>query len=244
MTLRLAAVDLGASSGRVMLGRVGPAQLDLTEVHRFWNGPVRVGDTLHWDILHLYREILTGLRKANTLADGELAGVGIDSWAVDYGLLDRRGKLLGNPVHYRDARTTGVMERVLQQVSADELYAVTGLQQLPFNTIYQLAAEEELQRAETLLMIPDLLSYWLTGKPGAEATNASTTQLYDVRARGWSERLAERIGVPGGLLPEIREAGQVIGALLPAVAEETGLDPATPVIAVGSHDTASSVVAV
>ncbi|GAA1604020.1 rhamnulokinase family protein [Kribbella sancticallisti] len=260
MTLRLAAVDLGASSGRVMLGRVGPGQLELTEVHRFWNGPVQVGDTLHWDILALYREILVGLRKAGALESGAreasaggagaaggergLQGIGIDSWAVDYGLLDGRGKLLGNPVHYRDARTDGVMERVLQKVSADELYAVTGLQQLPFNTIYQLAAEDRLEQAEMLLMIPDLLSYWLTGQPGAEATNASTTQLYDVRARGWSDTLAQRIGVPAGLLPEIREAGQVIGPLLQAVAEETGLEPTTPVIAVGSHDTASSVVAV
>ena len=239
MTLRLAAVDLGASSGRVMLGRVGPRELELTEAHRFWNGPVRLGDTLHWDILHLYREILVGLRST----DG-VDGIGIDSWAVDYGLLDRSGRLIGNPVHYRDSRTDGVMERVLQRVSADALYAVTGLQQLPFNTIYQLAAEQDLEQAETLLMIPDLLNYWLTGQIGAEATNASTSQLYNVRARGWSETLAQQIGVPARLLPEIREAGQVIGPLLPAVAEETGLDPATPVIAVGSHDTASSVVAV
>ncbi|GAA1618312.1 rhamnulokinase family protein [Kribbella alba] len=239
MSLRLAAVDLGASSGRVMVGCVGVDRLELTQVHRFWNGPVRLRDTLHWDILGLYRETLAGLGKA-----GRLDGLGIDSWAVDYGLLDGEGKLLGNPVHYRDARTDGVMERVLRTVPADDLYAVTGLQQLPFNTIYQLVAERSLDRAETLLMIPDLLAYWLTGRLGAEATNASTTQLYDVRARGWSETLARRVGVPAGLLPEIREAGQMIGPLLPEVAEETGLDPATPVIAVGSHDTASSVVAV
>ncbi|HEY0618421.1 MAG TPA: rhamnulokinase family protein [Kribbella sp.] len=239
MSLRLAAVDLGASSGRVMVGCVGVDRLELTQVHRFWNGPVRLRDTLHWDILGLYRETLAGLGKA-----GRLDGLGIDSWAVDYGLLDGEGKLLGNPVHYRDARTDGVMERVLRTVPAEDLYAVTGLQQLPFNTIYQLVAERSLDRAETLLMIPDLLAYWLTGRIGAEATNASTTQLYDVRARGWSETLARRVGVPTGLLPEIREAGQVIGPLLPEVAEETGLDPATPVIAVGSHDTASSVVAV
>ncbi|MDX6248577.1 MAG: rhamnulokinase [Kribbellaceae bacterium] len=239
MSLRLAAVDLGASSGRVMVGCVGVDRLELTQVHRFWNGPVRLRDTLHWDILGLYRETLAGLGKA-----GQLDGLGIDSWAVDYGLLDGEGKLLGNPVHYRDARTDGVMERVLRTVPAEDLYAVTGLQQLPFNTIYQLVAERSLDRAETLLMIPDLLAYWLTGRLGAEATNASTTQLYDVRARGWSETLARRVGVPMGLLPEIREAGQVIGPLLPEVAEETGLDPATPVIAVGSHDTASSVVAV
>jgi rhamnulokinase len=133
---------------------------------------------------------------------------------------------------------------VLQTIPADDLYAVTGLQQLPFNTIYQLVAEGSLEQAGTLLMIPDLLAYWLTGKLGGEATNASTTQLYDVRARGWSEELATRAGVPARLLPALREAGDVIGSLLPAVAEEAGLDPATPVIAVGSHDTASSVVAV
>ena len=239
MSLRLAAVDLGASSGRVMVGCVGESRLELTEVHRFWNGPVRVRDTLHWDILGLYRETLAGLGKA-----GSLDGLGIDSWAVDYGLLDREGKLLGNPVHYRDARTAGVMDRVLRTVPAGDLYAVTGLQQLPFNTIYQLVAETFLERAATLLMIPDLLAYWLTGQLGVEATNASTTQLYDVRARAWSETLADRVGVPVRLLPELREPGQVIGPLLPEVAEETGLDPATPVIAVGSHDTASSVVAV
>lgn len=239
MSRRLAAVDLGASSGRVMLGRVGPGELELTEVHRFANGPVRLRDTLHWDILGLYRETLAGLTSA-----GPLDGIGIDSWAVDYGLLDRAGNLLGNPVHYRDARTEGIAERVLRTIPADELYAITGLQQLPFNTIYQLAAEPLLEQAETLLLIPDLLGYWLTGQVGAERTNASTTQLYDVRAAGWSETLAQRLGVPGKVLPGLREPGEVIGRLLPSVAAETGLGPATPVIAVGSHDTASSVVAV
>jgi rhamnulokinase len=236
---RVAAVDLGASSGRVMLGAVGDGRLDLTEIHRFWNGPVRVRDTLHWDILHLYRSMLDGLRST-----GPVDGVGIDSWAVDYGLLDNAGRLLGNPVHYRDSRTDGVMERLLENVEAGELYDITGLQQLPFNTIYQLVVEPFLSQGRTLLMIPDLLGYWLTGEIGAERTNASTTQLYDVRARAWSKRLAAQVGVPPGVLPVLREPGDVIGTLLPAVAEETGLDPATPVIAVGSHDTASSVVAV
>jgi rhamnulokinase len=241
VTVRVAAVDLGASSGRVMLGRVGPQSLELAETHRFWNGPVRLRNTLHWDVLGLYRETLAGLSKT-----GPVDGIGIDSWAVDYGLLDRDGALLGNPVHYRDARTEGVMEQVLSTVPADDLYAVTGLQQLPFNTIYQLVATgpDSLKSAESLLLIPDLLSYWLTGEIGAEATNASTTQLYDVRARRWSESLAQRVGVPARLLPELREAGQVIGRLLSAVAEEIGLSDTTPVIAVGSHDTASSVVAV
>ncbi|ADB29388.1 carbohydrate kinase FGGY [Kribbella flavida DSM 17836] len=242
MSLRLAAVDLGASSGRVMVGRVGPDTLELSEVHRFSNGPVRVQGTLHWDILRLYQETLAGLGEA--ARTGPLDGLGIDSWAVDYGLLDAEGRLLGNPVHYRDSRTDGVMDGVLRKIPAEDLYAVTGLQQLPFNTIYQLVAERALDRATSLLLIPDLLSYWLTGVAGAEATNASTTQLYDVRFRTWSADLAGRIGVPLELLPPLREPGQVIGPVLPEVAEETGLDATTPVIAVGSHDTASSVVAV
>ena len=223
----------------MMLGVVGDGQLELSEVHRFWNGPVRLRDTLHWDVLHLYRSVLDGLRTA-----GSVDGVGIDSWAVDYGLLDASGRLLGNPVHYRDSRTEGVMDRVLETISAEDLYAITGLQQLPFNTIYQLAAEGLLGQAETLLMIPDLLGYWLTGEVGAERTNASTTQLYDVRARSWSAELAERVGVPASILPTLREPGDVVGTLLSEVAEETGLSLSTPVIAVGSHDTASSVVAV
>ncbi|HZX02680.1 rhamnulokinase family protein [Kribbella sp.] len=252
---RVAAVDLGASSGRVMLGEVGPRVLQLRELNRFWNGPVRIRGTLHWDVLHLYRSILDGLQAA-----GPLDGIGIDSWAVDYGLLDRDGRLLGNPVHYRDSRTDGVIERVLALVPARELYAVTGLQQLPFNTVYQLAAEQQLADAATFLMIPDLLAYWLTGEIGVERTNASTTQLYDVSAQDWSEELIARLGelqqggfgpagrrqlVPGSglrrIFPLLREPGDVIGNVLP---DETGLPPGIPVIAVGSHDTASAVVAV
>ncbi|HEY5180257.1 MAG TPA: FGGY family carbohydrate kinase, partial [Dermatophilaceae bacterium] len=188
--LTVAAVDLGASSGRVMAGRVGTGSLDLLEVHRFVNGPVRIGPTLHWDVLGLYREVLHGLSIA--AREHDLAGIGIDSWAIDYGLLDASGALLGNPVHYRDNRTAGVLECVLKTVSADELYAVTGLQQLPFNTIYQLVSAlgtEQFVAADRLLLIPDLLGYWLTGQVGAEATNASTTQLYDVRARTWATDL-------------------------------------------------------
>ncbi|MET9313033.1 rhamnulokinase family protein [Kribbella sp. NPDC003505] len=233
---RVAAVDLGASSGRVMLGSVGPEVLELRELNRFWNGPVRVHGTLHWDLLHLYRSVLDGLHLA-----GRIDSVGIDSWAVDYGLLDTHGRLLGNPVHYRDSRTDGVMERVLSTVPASELYAVTGLQQLPFNTVYQLAAEELFSDAATLLMIPDLLAYWLTGEIGVERTNASTTQLYDVAARDWSDQLISRIGLPRRVFPRLWEPGDVIGNMLP---DETGPAGEVPVIAVGSHDTASAVVAV
>jgi rhamnulokinase len=235
---RVAAVDLGASSGRVMLGSVGANVLELHELNRFWNGPVRVSGRLHWDVLHLYRAMLEGLHLA-----GPIDSVGIDSWAVDYGLLDSSGHLLSNPVHYRDSRTDGVMERVLATITASELYAVTGLQQLPFNTIYQLAAESgtPLTAASSLLMIPDLLSYWLTGVVGVERTNASTTQLYDVHARDWSDELISRVGLPRRVFPRLWEPGDVVGDVLP---DETGLAPGIPVIAVGSHDTASAVVAV
>ena len=243
--LNVAAVDLGASSGRVMVGRVGSQTLDLLEVHRFTNGPVRVGPTLHWDVLGLYREVLHGLSAAGRAH--HLAGIGIDSWAVDYGLLDASGALLGNPVHYRDNRTEGALDRVQNSVSADELYAVTGLQQLPFNTIYQLVSAldtPQLQVADQFLLIPDLFGYWLTGQVGAEATNVSTTQLYDVRSRTWATHLAERVGIPTRLLPSLREAGDVVGDLLPNVVRDLGLHATIPVVAVGSHDTASSVVAI
>jgi len=239
-TLRLAAVDLGATSGRVMVGTVGPRLLDLEEVHRFPNGPARAADgSLHWDIRRLHREVLAGLRAA-----GPVDAVGIDSWAVDYGLLDGAGRLLGDPYSYRDARTEGVAERVRSAVGPEELYAVTGLQHLPFNTLYQLAAEPSFDGVAALLMVPDLLGYWLTGSVGAEATNASTTQLYDVRARAWATGLAERVDVPARILPPLRRAGDLVGTLLPDVAEATGLPGSTPVVAVGSHDTASAVVAV
>jgi rhamnulokinase len=238
----VAAVDLGASSGRVMTGHVGPGLLELREVHRFPNIPVRAGGTLHWDILGLYREVTEGLAAA--AAGATLASAGIDSWGVDYGLLDSGGALLGNPVHYRDSRTDGVVERVLAAVQAAELYQVTGIQQLPINTLCQLVAAAgtpQLAAAATLLLIPDLLGYWLTGSVGAEITNASTTQLLDVRERTWATSLMERAGIPAGLFPALRGPGDVIGELLPEV---SGPPAGLPVIAVGSHDTASAVVSV
>jgi rhamnulokinase len=237
--MSIAAVDLGAASGRVMTATVAPDRLDLTEVRRFPNGPVRVAGTLHWDILGLYGNILDGLREA-----GPISSIGVDSWGVDYGLLDSSGALVGNPVHYRDGRTDGVMDSVVAKVGAETLYDIAGLQFLPFNTIYQLLATRDLGRAETMLLIPDLIAYWLTGSVGAELTNASTTGLLDVRTRTWAGGLAKRLGIRPGLLPPLREPGDVIGPLLPEVADETGLAAETPVVAVGSHDTASAVAAV
>ena len=241
-TLRLAAVDLGATSGRVMLAEIGPDRLDLHEVHRFPNGPLGVGDGLFWDFPALQQGVLTGLERA--AAEGRLHGIGIDSWGVDYGLLDATGELVGNPYSHRDRRTDGVGDRVIAEVGAEALYDVNGLQQLPFNTIYQLVASlgtPELTRARTMLLIPDLLGHWLTGEVGAERTNASTTGLYDVRSRQWATDLAARVGVPTGLLPPIRDPGSVLGPVLPAVSPRLA---GVPVVAVGSHDTASAVVGV
>ena len=247
-TPTFAAVDLGASSGRVMTARVGDGTLDLTEVRRFPNRPVRANGTLYWDILGLYGNVLDGLRDAASAAPagpGGLVSVGIDSWAVDYGLLDGDGDLLGTPVHYRDSRTAGVMERVRAEVGDDLLYAVSGLQFLPFNTVFQLVADRaRLDRAATLLLIPDLLAYWLTGEIGAERTNASTTGLLDVRDGTWSPTLLDRLGLPSAPLPKLREPGEVIGAPRPDVATETGVPGDLAVTAVASHDTASAVAAV
>ncbi|MFD4601366.1 rhamnulokinase family protein [Streptomyces sp. NPDC058464] len=242
-----AAVDLGASSGRVMVGRVGPDSLELTEAHRFANRPVRVPEGLRWDVLALYAGVLEGLRAAGAHCGGRLDSVGIDSWAVDYGLLDGDGALLGNPVHYRDARTEGVAEQVWATLPAPELYAGTGLQYAPFNTLYQLAAarsDAQFALAERLLLIPDLLSYWLTGEQGTELTNASTTQLIDPRTRDWSYEVADRLGIDLGLFAPLRRPGDPAGVLRPEVLEETGLTGPVPVTAVGSHDTASAVAAV
>ncbi len=241
-----AAVDLGASSGRVMAGRVGPGELALDEVHRFPNRPVRTGATLHWDILGLYRGVLDGLRAVGERA-GRPASVGIDSWAVDYGLLDGDGALIGNPVHYRDERTAGMADLAATKIAPNRLYGATGLQTLPFNTVYQLMAARgtpALDAAHQLLLIPDLISYWLTGEQGTELTNASTTQLIDPRTGSWSLEVADALGIDLGLFPPLRHPGDHAGLLLPSVLDETGLDGDIPVTAVGSHDTASAVAGV
>lgn len=235
-----------------MVGHVGPDRLALEEVHRFRNQPVAVPDrtgamTLHWDLLSIHRELTTGLQSA--LSKGCLDSLAIDSWAIDYGLLDHRGRLLGNPVSHRDARTQGLMTRVASAISAAELYETTGVQQLPFNTLYQLVADldgSQLPAADLMLLIPDLLGFWMTGQIGAEATNASTTQLYDVRTGTWATEIAERLAIPVGILPPLREPGEVIGPLLPQYANDLGRygRSSLNLVTVGSHDTASAVVAV
>jgi rhamnulokinase len=242
----VAAVDLGASSGRVMVGRVGPNELELTEVHRFPNEPVRLPDGLHWDILRLYREVLAGIRDAARVAD-DLLSIGIDSWAVDYGLLDESGTLLGDPFHYRDDRTAEAVGAVHDVIAPPDLYARTGLQFLPFNTIYQLVAARgsaSFGAARTMLLVPDLLGYWLSGARVAEATNASTTALLDVHRRTWDVDLAASLAIPPSLLAPLAAPGDVIGPLRDEAREETGTPAATVLTLVGSHDTASAVVGV
>ncbi|MBO1330308.1 rhamnulokinase family protein [Streptomyces sp. VRA16 Mangrove soil] len=237
-----AAVDLGASSGRVMTAQVTPDTLTLTETHRFPNRPARTPDGLHWDILGLYTGILDGLRKT-----GGVRSVGIDSWAVDHGLLDADGHLLGNPFHYRDTRTDHIAEKVWATIPPAELYAATGIQYAPFNTLYQLAAAQGTAQhaaAARLLLIPDLLTYWLTGQQGTELTNASTTQLIDPTTGDWAHGVASRAGIDLALFPPLRRPGDPAGDLLPHVLEETGLTGPVPVVTVASHDTASAVAAV
>ena len=237
----VAAVDLGASSGRVMVGEVARDRLRLQPVARFANGPVRTPDGLHWDVLGLCREALAGLRRATQASEHPLVSVAVDSWAVDYGLL-RHGRLLGTPYHYRDERRCEEgPARVLAQVPLEELQARNGLQHLPFNTVYQLAADPWVVDAETLLLVPDLLGFWFTGRAVTEVTNASTTGLLDPRTTDWDRGLIDLLGLPGGLFTELVRPGDVVGELSPHVLDEVGVD-ALRLVAVGSHDTASAVV--
>ncbi|MFT4135642.1 rhamnulokinase [Microbacterium sp.] len=240
----IAAIDLGATSGRVLLARVGSDTLTSSTVARFANEPVATNDGLHWDMLALYDAAVLGLRTAFR-QEPSITSIGVDSWAVDYGLL-REGRLLGEPFHYRDARTATGVERVHERVTHAALFARNGLQFLPFNTLYQLAAEPSalLGVADTALLIPDLLSFWLTGRARAERTNASTTGLLHVSSREWDDELIAALGLPRGILPPLIDAGEQVGTLLPGVAGRIGAPDGTRVTAVGSHDTASAVVAV
>jgi len=244
MTRTVAAVDLGATSGRVILGRVDRDHIELSTVSRFANRPVRTPDGLHWSAHELYRDIVEGLADAARQAP-ELASIGIDSWAVDYGLL-RGGTLLGVPYSYRDDRNHAAAQRVHELVSPTELYGRNGLQYLPFNTLYQFAADQDaglLSLADGFLLIPDLFANWLTGAVSAERTNASTTGLLSVTSGRWDLELAGRLGLPATMFPELIDPGTDLGGLLPSAVRGIGTTSAR-VTAVGSHDTASAVVAI
>jgi len=242
------AVDLGASNGRVLAGLWDGRRFDLQELHRFPNGPVSVAGHLHTDLPRLWTEVKTGLAACAARFPEPPSGISVDTWGVDYGLLDEAGKLLGNPYHYRDHRTNGVPEALYQRIPAADVYAVTGLQTLPFNTLFQLYSmvrgrDPQLEAAECLLMMPDLFHYLLTGEKAAEYTIASTSQMLDCRGRAWAAGLLGQAGIPARILPRLVPPGTVLGMLRPEIAAETGLAP-TPVIASASHDTASAVAAV
>jgi rhamnulokinase len=244
----LVAVDVGAQSGRVAVGRLSDGRLTVEEVHRFPNEPVLVRGTLYWDALRLMREILDGLAAAGRATGGDVDSVGVDTWGVDFALLDAAGRLVDNPVHHRDRRTDSAMERVFERVPARDLYERTGIQLMPINTIFQLdalvaAGDPALERAERLLLVPDLFHYWLTGIASCELTNATTSQCYDPRAQAWADGVLERVGIPRRLFGDVVAPATTLGFLLPEVAAETRLQRAV-VVAPATHDTASAVAAV
>jgi rhamnulokinase len=232
------AVDLGASSGRVIVGTLDHGKLTLKEMNRFWNGPTEIGGTLYWDFVHLFRNIKEGIANAVAEYGDEIASLGIDTWGVDFGLLDENGKLLGNPVNYRDERSSGMYEKVFEKVSKKDVFNRSGIQFMELNTLYQLMALSlsdavEYRVADKLLFVPDLLNYWLTGEMKAERTFASTSQFYNPVTKDWAYDMLETLGIRTDLFAELVDPGTVIGDM-------DGL----PVVAVGSHDTASAFAAV
>ncbi|HEY5503593.1 MAG TPA: rhamnulokinase family protein, partial [Sedimentisphaerales bacterium] len=244
---RYIAVDLGAESGRVMLGIVSAGKIRLEEVHRFINGPVEQNGSLRWDFSRLMSEVKTGIGKA-AKESGDIAGIGVDSWGVDFGLLDEKGKLIENPYHYRDSRTNGMIEKACELMPKREIYEHTGIQFAQYNSIYQLlsmrlANSPVLAKAKQLIFIADLVSYFLAGKPYAEYTLAGTSQLMDMRTGKWSRAIFEKMNLPIEIMPEVINPGTIVGTLTKNVAKEIGCGE-IPVLAVGSHDTASAVAAV
>ena len=242
------AVDLGAESGRVMLGGVSDEKLSLEEIHRFTNGPIDINGSLHWDFSNTLLEIKSGIKKAAKQANGEVACIAVDSWGVDFGLLDEKGQLLENPYHYRDSRTDGMLEKAFEIVGKRSIYDQTGIQFMQLNTLYQLLAMREsndpiLAKAKTLLFTADLYAYHLCGKPYAEYSLASTSQMLDMSTGQWAKDIFEKLQLPLDIMPPVVQPGTIMGVLTEEVAAELGC-PQIPVAAIGSHDTASAVAAV
>lgn len=240
------ALDLGAESGRGMLGFLEGGKFRLEEIHRFLNGPVRVGDSLFWDVLKMWEEIKTCIKLAGQKYGG-LQGIGVDTWGVDFALLGKGDILLGNPYHYRDKRTNGMLEEAFRRVPKERIYFRTGIQFIQLNTLYQLLAmrvEESplLQIAETFLMMPDLFNFWLTGVKANEFSIATTSQFYNPIQGDWDRELLQDMDIPHHFLQKIVPSGTVLGELLPSVGEEVGLE-GVPVVAVACHDTGSAVAA-
>ena len=245
---RYLAFDLGAESGRAILGTLESGRLTLEELHRFPNVPVRVLGALYWDTLRLWNEIQHGLAIAGRERRLTLDGIGVDTWGVDFALIGSDGALVDNPRHYRDARNNGVPDKTFQVVPREEIFAQTGIQFMQINALYQLysmrlAGAPALESARTLLMMPDLFNYWMTGVAKSELTIASTSQFYNPRRGGWATELFDRLGLPKRILPELVQPGSRLGPLVASVGEPAGLS-AVPVYATGCHDTASAVAAV
>ena len=237
------AVDLGAESGRTIVGSLDGDKLTLTETHRFANGPVRLNDGLHWDVLRLWSDIKDGISKSKPIES-----IGLDTWAIDFALLDKNKSLLSNPFHYRDARTDGMMDEAFKRLPRAEIFSNTGIQFMQINTLYQLLAMSVQKSslfdvAKTFVTIPDLFNYWLTGELTNEFTNATTTQCFDPRKRDWATPVLDAMEIPSHLFKPVTDPGTRIGTLLPSLAEETGIG-AVPIILPACHDTGSAVVAV
>jgi len=239
------AIDIGASTGRAILGIFDDEKIKLTEIHRFSNDPVTVNGVVYWDVLRLLFEIKTSLIKAKPY--GKINSIGIDTWGVDYGLLDKEGHLLSNPVHYRDARTRGMVEASFEKIPKEKFYQITGNQFMELNTAFQLLSMVEkdaplLKQADVMLLMPDLFNYFLTGQKVSEKTIASTTQLYDGNNQAWSKEVIQALSIPAHLFTLIIESGTIIGQLSGEIIEELGIDPIN-VIAVAGHDTQCAQVA-
>jgi len=244
----LLAFDLGAESGRAMVGHFDGERLGLEEIHRFANSPVRVGEHLYSDVLRLWSEMLVGLQKADAQIETGLAGVGVDTWGVDFALLDRQDCLLGNPFHYRDTHTRNALAATLERVPREEIYAQTGNQLVEFNTLFQLTALQQagnpfLQSAHSLLMLPDLFHFWLSGHKATEFTIATTSQCFNPFELGWATDLLQRLDLPTHIFQPVVAAGSLLGHLQPWLADQIGCGP-IPVIAPASHDTGSAVAAI
>ena len=242
------AFDLGAESGRAILGKFDGERLELEELHRFANGPVQIFDHLYWDVLRLFAEMKEGLRLYAQQYGGGLDSIGVDTWGVDFGLLGKGDILLENPHHYRDPRTDDMMETAFAKVPREEIFAHTGAQFMKLNTLYQLLALREsdspvLKEAETFLMMADLFNFFFTGRKVCEFSNATTTQFYNPVAGRWATELLEKLDLPTHILPEIVEPGTGIGDLLPSIREQVGLDP-VQVVAPATHDTGSAVASI
>nr|WP_304059334.1 FGGY-family carbohydrate kinase [Enterocloster clostridioformis] len=243
---KVLAVDLGASSGRVMIGMFDGERISIEELHRFSNDPVMLNGTMYWDFLRLFFEIKQGIIKARK--HGSIDSIGVDTWGVDFGLVDNNGKLLENPVHYRDSRTSGMLDKSFEKIKRERFYQITGNQFMEINTAFQLMSllenrRELLERTEALLMMPDLFNYFLCGKRISEYSIASTTQMLDARERVWSREVLERLGIPGRILQPVVPCGTRLGKLTPEICLELGIEP-MDVIAVAGHDTQSALAAV